>query len=240
MKKKIVPSRLAGFFALIVLIIFPIVFLYLCYDVKMFSSMAEISLESFYSTGAIYKFLAIDILFVILLAFIVVFVMLAGIVLGVKLIYYSSRPLRFYSDEICVGIFKKKNYRKCDISGIGIAPAFLGPKYNKMTQNNIYIRNQDKKLGIYIAFGNFRAKDFSDYGILPVWQMIELHKIFPKAVEFDNRIDKKLLQVDALGSIQKFSSLLWISYTEDNMSFLRQWLGTRYDEVTQRVLDQIQ
>ena len=142
----------------------------------------------------------------------------------------SGRPLKFSDDKISLGYIKKTVYRKEDITGIGIAPLGDGSKVS-----NIYCNIQ----GIYIAFGDFKKEDLRKYGIWNVWDQVELRKIFPKIVNFINRMARnKTFQkhtpgfVDASG-VQVFDGLLWMTYTEENFRFLKTWLGSKYYELLQ-------
>lgn len=142
----------------------------------------------------------------------------------------SGRPLKFSEDEISLGYIKKAVYRKEDITGIGIAPLGDGSKVS-----NIYCNIQ----GIYIAFGDYKKDDLRKYGIWNVWDKVELRKIFPKIVNFSNRMtSNKTFQklspgiVDASG-VQVFDSLLWMTYTEEKFRFLKNWLGSKYYDLMQ-------
>lgn len=140
----------------------------------------------------------------------------------------SSRPIRFSDDMISLGYIKKDLYRKDDITGIEIAP---------LASDNPMEQALCKTMGIYIAFGDYRKEDMRKYGILNVYQQVELSKKIPKAVKFINRMtSNKTFQKYAPGvsdasGVQVFDGMLWMTYTEENFRFLRNWLGSKYYDI---------
>lgn len=141
-----------------------------------------------------------------------------------ELYILAGRPIKFSDDKISIGYIKKKYYDKKNITGVGIESSLSG---------RLYTDHKSTAMGIYIAFGDYRKSDFSDYGISNVWEMVEFHKVCPKAVDIDVKIQTKTSQPD-LTKIHIFDGLVWMTYTEENFRFLQNWLGSKFDEVTQR------
>lgn len=141
---------------------------------------------------------------------------------------FSSRPIRFFDDGISLGYIKKDIYWKEEIAGIGIAP---------LASDNPMEQALCKTMGIYIAFGDYRKEDMRKYGIWNVWDQVELRKRFPRIINFRNRItSNKTFQKYAPGvsdasGVQVFDGMLWMTYTEENFRFLRNWLGSKYYEI---------
>ena len=144
-----------------------------------------------------------------------------GIYNFVELPLFGGRPFTFSGEIIQSGFFKRKKYYKKDITGIGIAPSICG---------NLYHNGESENLGIYIAFGNYKKSDLRDYGIINVWEAAEFCKIWPSAVNLTNKIFAKMRLPDC-SKIQPLDGLLWMTYTEDNMRFLKEWMGDRFEEV---------
>lgn len=142
----------------------------------------------------------------------------------------SSRPIRFSDNTISLGYIKKDIYRKEEITGIGIAP---------LASDNPMEQALCKTIGIYIAFGDYRKEDMRKYGILNVYQQVELSKKIPKAVKFINRMtsnktfQKHMPGMSDASGVQVFDGMLWMTYTEENFRFLRDWLGSKYYEIIQ-------
>ncbi len=145
-----------------------------------------------------------------------------------ELFFFAGRPVKFSDDRISIGYIKKRYYEKKNITGIGIAPSVGG-----RLQPGAESHPMGKSMGIYIAFGNYEKSDLLDYGIREVWEMVEFRKMFPKLTEIDGKIQKILLGID-LTKIQVFDGLIWMSYTEENMRFLQNWLGSKFYEITQQ------
>ena len=143
---------------------------------------------------------------------------------------FACRPVRFCGRDIYSGYIMKRKYRQENITGIGIAPVIDG----------LLLKPESSKFqGIYIAFGSYRKSDITEYGILNVWEVTEFRKVFPKVVHLMNRIvNSNILKKHGhreldLTKIQDFDGLLWMSYSEERLSFLKAWLGSRFYELTQ-------
>ena len=139
----------------------------------------------------------------------------------IELCLFAGRPIKFSGNMICQGYLKIKKYYKKDVTGIGIAPTVYGNKFKNF---------ESKTLGIYITFGNYKRSDLGEYGILTVWEVAEFCGIWPSAVNFTNRICAKIGLPDC-SKIQPFDGLVWMTYTEENMRFLKEWMGDRFEEV---------
>ena len=134
-------------------------------------------------------------------------------------------------------MIKKKTYRKKDITAIGIAPALDG---------SLNTKTPSKFQGIYITFGRCNRGDFSDHGIVFVWTWVVLRRALPRTILrlgritdskfFHNNIRQEYIppyMSSNLSQIQDFDGLLWMSYSEERLSFLKAWLGSRFYELTQ-------
>ena len=215
MKKTILPSKGLFLFS-IVAFLFPACLLWGCIEERFFYPvLLEIFLDAIRTPSVFYIVMAV-----------LTIVMCIVIVIGsavytyglLELFFFAGRPIKFSEDMISIGYIKKKHYYKKNITGIGIAPWIEG----------------SKGLGIYIAFGDYNESDFSKFGIMTVWELVEFRKVLPKVVEFLHRVGPKYLKTDDTSNIQRCDGLLWMTYTEENMRFLQNWLGSKFDEVTQR------
>lgn len=148
----------------------------------------------------------------------------------VEFCLFAGRPLKFSGDMICQGYLKRKKYYKKDITGIGIAPRMWGSLYNSDAAKAMKIQ-ESKAQGIYIAFGNYRSSDPGEYGIMNVWEAIEFSRFCSGGVNLNNKVHTKIGLPDC-SKIQPFDGLLWLQYTEENMRFMKEWLGGRFEEVT--------
>lgn len=148
----------------------------------------------------------------------------------VYLFLVSGRPMKFSEDEISFGYIKKTVYRKEDITGIGIAP---------LVSENPIEQARCKTQGIYIAFGDYKKEDMRKYGVLNVFEQVEIRKILPKSIKFINRMtSNKTFQKHAPGisdasGVHVFDGMLWTTYTEEKFRFLKTWLGSKYYELLQ-------
>ena len=220
MKKKVIPSK--GLFAIsIVCFVMSLVFLWIYISYKELSENVVLIIEQLMEPSILNILMSLIGILVLLLEPLI-FVLL--VYFTVSLFLFAGRPVKFSEDTISLGYIKKRYYYKKNITGIGIAPKLFG---------RLYRNRKSTALGIYIAFGDYRKSDFSDYGIPKVWEMVELRKLFPKMVALDNKYDIKSSQPDC-SKIQVFDGLLWMTYTEENMRFLKDWLGSKFDEVTQQ------
>lgn len=147
--------------------------------------------------------------------------------------FFALRPFKISDELIYLGYFRKKVYKKKDITGLGIAP---------ITEGLLMTKKPSRFQGIYITFGDYNKFDFLEYGILSVWEKVVFCKILPKTMalvhRFENNgfFDKHNSQIRMildLGPIQDFDGLLWMSYSEERLSFLKAWLGSRFYELTQ-------
>lgn len=220
MKKKVIPSK--GLFAIsIVCFIMSLFFVWIYIRYKQLSENVVFIIELLMEPS-FFNILMSLIGILVLLLEPLIFVLL--VYFTVSLFLFAGRPVKFSKDTISLGYIKKKYYYKKNITGIGVAPKLFG---------RLYTDHKSTAMGIYIAFGDYRKSDFSDYGIPKVWEMVELKKLFPKLVDLDNKYDIISSQPDC-SKIQVFDGLLWMTYTEENMRFLQNWLGSKFDEVTQR------
>ncbi len=220
MKKTVIPSK--SLFALsIAFFLVIIVLIFGCITYNVFTVQAETIIELLKEPSVFNIYLSLMGVIVLLLEPLL-FVLLVYFTVAIFL--FAGRPVKFSEDTIRLGYIKKKYYYKKDITGVGVAPKLYGSLHKKRNSTS---------MGIYIAFGDYRKSDFSDYGISNVWEMVELKKQFPKAVNLDNKIDVVASYPDC-SKIQPFDGLLWMTYTEENMRFLQNWLGSKFDEVTQQ------
>ena len=214
MKKTILPSK--GLFALsIVAFVFLAVLIWGCIYVGMLSASVGLLIYIIRNLDIFNAFLLFTVPICMLLLLLCFALMLYG---ALELFMFAGRPVKFSEDTISLGYIKKKRYYKKNITGIGIAPWIEG----------------SKGLGIYIALGDYNESDFSKFGIMTVWELVEFRKVLPKVVEFLHRVGPKYLKTDDTSNIQRCDGLLWMTYTEENMRFLQNWLGSKFDEVTQR------
>lgn len=231
MKKTIIPSK--GLFALsIVAFLFPACLLWGCIEERFFYPvLLEIFLDAIRTPSVFYIVMA-----VLTIVMCIVFVIGSAVYTYglLELFLFAGRPIKFTEDTISLGYIKKKLYYKKNITGIGIAPVIDGNLNTEPVKNNVYMQSMSKMQGIYIAFRDYKKSDFSDYGISSVWELVELHKILPKVVEFIHRVGPKYLNTDDTSKIQVFDGLLWMTYTEENMRFLQNWLGSKFYEITQQ------
>lgn len=215
MKKTIIPSK--GLFALsIVAFLFPACLLWGCIEERFFYPvLLEIFLDAIRTPSVFYIVMA-----VLTIVMCIVFVIGSAVYTYglLELFLFAGRPVKFSEDTISLGYIKKKHYYKKDITGIGIAPWLVGYKGN----------------GIYITFGDYDKSFFSKIGIMPVWDVVEFHKVLPKVVEFLHKVGAKISHTDDTINIQRSDGLLWMTYTEENMRFLQNWLGSKFYEITQQ------
>ena len=218
MKKKIIPSK--GLFALSIFeFFFVAVLLCGCIEKRFFFPVLLDILLDAIRTPSVFNIVMAVITTAIWPLFIIPF---AVVIYGsFEQFLFAGRPVKFSEDIIRLGYIKKKRYCKKDITGIGIAPTIYGSLFETW---------KSKTLGIYIAFGDYKKSDFSDYGIMSVWEMTEFRKVWPQPIDFTNRIGAKLSRPDC-SKIQPLDGLLWMKYTEENMRFLKEWLGDRFEEV---------
>lgn len=217
MKKKIIPSKCMFMFSILG-IISDMIIICGCIGIKYWYIAIGV-IEWLHNDPSILNIilgLLTIVLWFLLVPFMTVLVALGSL----ELYIFAGRPVKFSDDQISIGRIKKKYYDRKNITGIGIAPMLNGRLYKDWKSNS---------MGIYIAFGGYRKSDFSDYGIVNVCKMVEFRKVCPKAVD----IEAKRSQPD-LTKIQIFDGLVWIKYTEENMRFLKEWMGSKFDEVTQQ------
>lgn len=149
----------------------------------------------------------------------------------IYLFLLSGRTIKFSEDVIIQGFIKKDVYRKEDITGIGIAPLA-----SELPKEQAFCN----ALGIYVAFGDYKEEDMKKYGIWNVYQQVELSKKMPRAIKRLNKISSsKTFQKLAPGvsdasGVHVFDGMLWMTYTEENFRFLKNWLGSKYYEILQQ------
>ncbi len=215
MKKTILPSKGLVAFS-IVGFLFIAGLLWGCIEERFFYPvLLEILLDAIRTPSVFYIFMT-----VMIIAMCILFIIGIAITIysSLELVIFAGRPIKFSEEMISIGYIKKKLYYKKNITGIGIAPWIEG----------------SKGLGIYIAFGDYNESDFSKFGIMTVWELVEFRKVLPKVVEFLHRAGPKYLNTDDTSNIQRCDGLVWMTYTEENFRFLQNWLGSKFDEVTQQ------
>ena len=224
MKKTFIPSVSLSLFGILFGLFVPVLF------VGIYANAVDLpSLISSFFKG-------ISFLNIFMIVTSIILIIVCGVAIAlflysfVELWLFAGRPLKFSGDMICQGYLRRKKYYKEDITGIGVAPRLWGSLYNSDAGKAIGI-HETRTLGIYIAFGNYNRSDLGKYGILSAWEAIEFSRICPGGVKFSNKFDAKIGLPD-LANIQPFDDLLWIKYTEDNMRFLKEWMGDRFEEVT--------
>ncbi len=227
MKKTFIPSKSLLAFSIVIFIVF-IFSIWVCSYIEFWTTTIELISDEFKSPSIFHIFLAVaDILISFVVFPFIIILLLYG---AFEHYFFAGRPISFYDDTIRTGLFKKKKYYKKDITGIGIAPAIYGSLFNNCGE--LFNINLFTDLGIYIAFGNFKRSDLSEYGIMNVWEDAEFRRILPHALDLTNKICAKSYNIDC-SKIQHMDGLLWMSYTEDNLQFLQNWLGSKFDELTE-------
>ncbi len=232
MKITILPSK--GLFSLSIgAFLLPAGLLWGCIEERFWSSTVLEILIDVFNAPDVFSIIMVAIDIIISFAFIP-FLIILFFYGALELFLFAGRPLKFSEDMVSIGYIKKKHYYKKNITGIGIATVIDGNLNREPVKNNVFMQNMNKMQGIYIVFGDYKKSDLSEYGIMTVWELVELHKILPKVVEFLHRVGPKYLNTDDTSNIQRCDGLVWMTYTEENFRFLQNWLGSKFDEVTQQ------
>ena len=225
MRKTILPSK--RYFVLSVLGILMTLFLIEEWP-RVMGTAIECLVEAFSSHSRLDIILSV---FAALIALLVISPLCFIIAFSVIYLFLvSGRPMKFSEDEISFGYIKKTVYRKEDITGIGVA---------LLVSENPIEQARCKTQGIYIAFGDYKKEDMRKYGILNVFEQVEIRKILPKSIKFINRMtSNKTFQKHAPGisdasGVHVFDGMLWTTYTEEKFRFLKTWLGSKYYELLQ-------
>ena len=129
--------------------------------------------------------------------------------------FLSCRPIELSKEGIRQGYFRKDFWSKDEISQIGLAPLFISPRTTLPTKQSPVI---------YIAFGNSRRSDFTQFDVEDMWFWSALYAKSPRLLELWWRIRKKCTAYDRPDVILP-DGVVWMTYSDKRYQLLQELYG---------------